>query len=193
MTSSVGVTNVVFTIVAIVLLDKVGRRPLLLIGTVGSVLALVGLGVWFQFAAVQQYSILALVFLLFFVASYAVGLGPVFWLMISEIYPLGVRSKAMGVATVANWAANFVVSYFFLQVVGAVGQSVTFWIYAGFGVLAFAFYYSTLLETKDRSLEQIEETSVSTPMRSHNRADETGRNASCSTDGAATVTAADRP
>jgi len=51
------------------------------------------------------------VFLLLFIASYAVGLGPVFWLMISEIYPLGIRSRAMSIATIANWAANFVVSY----------------------------------------------------------------------------------
>lgn len=153
---SVGLTNVVFTIVAILLIDKVGRRPLLLIGTAGSVLALIGLGAWFRFEAVHQYSVLALVCLLLFIAFYAIGLGPVFWLMISEIYPLGVRSKAMGVATVAKWAGNFVVSYFFLQLVGAVGQSGTFWIYAGFGVLAFVFFYAKLPETKDRSLEQIE-------------------------------------
>jgi sugar porter (SP) family MFS transporter len=154
---SVGITNVVFTVVAIVLLDRIGRKPLLLIGTVGAVLSLVGLGLWFQIPGLKQDGIIALIFLLTFMASFAIGLGPVFWLMISEIYPVGVRSRAMAVATVANWVANFLVSYFFLQLVDVIGQSGTFYLYAGLGVVALAYFTVRVPETKDRSLEEIQQ------------------------------------
>ena len=153
---TVGITNVVFTVVAILLLDRVGRRVLLLTGTAVAVLALVGLGLWFQLPALQAHPVLALGFLLLFMAGFAVGLGPVFWLMISEIYPVGVRSRAMSIATVANWAANFLVSYFFLQLVGVIGQPGTFWLYAGLGILAFSFFAVKVPETKDRTLEEIQ-------------------------------------
>ena len=98
---------------------------------------------------------LALGFLLLFMAGFAVGLGPVFWLMISEIYPIGVRSRAMSIATVANWAANFLVSFFFLPLVVVIGQPGTFWLYAGLGSCV------QLLRcqgagTKDRTLEEIQ-------------------------------------
>ncbi|GGL89321.1 sugar porter family MFS transporter [Nakamurella endophytica] len=154
---SVGITNVVFTVVAILLLDRVGRRPLLLVGTTAATLALVALGLWFAVPGLKDHPLFALVFLLVFMAGFAVGLGPVFWLMISEIFPVGVRSKAMSIATVANWAANFLVSYFFLQLVGAMGESGTFWLYAGFGVLSFFFFLRKVPETKDRSLEEIQQ------------------------------------
>ena len=153
----VGITNVVFTVAAVLLLDRVGRRALLLVGTVGLCVALVVLGVFFKVPGLQQHvPWLALVALVVYIASFAIGLGPVFWLMISEIFPLSLRSKAMAACTAANWIANFLVSYFFLQLVGAVGRPVTFWIYAGLGVLAVAFFALRVPETKDRSLEQIE-------------------------------------
>ncbi len=153
---TVGITNVVFTIVALLLVDRVGRRPLLLIGTAGTIFALVGLGLWFQLESLRAHPLLALVFLLIFMAAYAIGLGPVFWLMISEIYPAGVRSRAMSVATIANWGANFLVSYFFLQLVDAFGRPGTFWLYAGMGVIAFVYFALKLPETRNRSLEEIQ-------------------------------------
>ena len=153
---SVGVTNVVFTIVAILLIDRAGRRPLLLTGTAVAVVALVGLGAWFQFDSLHAQGWVALAFLLLFMAGFAVGLGPVFWLMISEIYPLGIRSRAMSVATIANWAANFVVSFLFLALVDWLGRPGTFWLYAAFGIIAIVYFTLKLPETKDRSLEQIE-------------------------------------
>jgi MFS family permease len=94
--------------------------------------------------------------LVVFIASFAVGLGPVFWLMISEVFPLRVRSQAMSVCTIVNWAANFIVSYYFLTLVADIGRPATFWLYAGFGVLAVAFFVLRVPETKGRSLEQIE-------------------------------------
>jgi predicted MFS family arabinose efflux permease len=80
----------------------------------------------------------------------------VFWLMISEIFPLRVRSPAMSVSTVGNWSANFLVSSFFLTLTTAITREGTFWLYACFGVLALIFFVTKLPETKDRSLEEIE-------------------------------------
>lgn len=153
---SVGITNVIFTIVAIVLLDRVGRRLLLIVGTAGCILSLALLGVFFSSNGLQHNdSWLALVCLIAYIASFAVGLGPVFWLMISEIFPLKVRSPAMSLSTVGNWSANFLVSSFFLTLVGAISREGTFWLYAGFGVLALIFFLARVPETKGRSLEEI--------------------------------------
>jgi sugar porter (SP) family MFS transporter len=153
---SVGITNLVLTIVAVLILDKVGRRPLLMVGTIGCILSLVVLGVFFASSSLQDSaSWLALVCLIVYIASFAVGLGPVFWLMIAEIFPLSVRSPAMSVSTVGNWSANFLVSSFFLTLTSAITKQGTFWLYAGFGVAAMIFFAVRVPETKDRSLEQI--------------------------------------
>ncbi len=154
---SVGITNLVFTIVAILLLDRVGRRALLIVGTAGCIASLAMLGVFFASSGLQHSaSWVALVCLIVYIASFAIGLGPVFWLMISEIFPLAVRSPAMSVSTVGNWSANFLVSSFFLTLVGAISREGTFWLYGGFGVLALIFFIARVPETKNRSLEQIE-------------------------------------
>jgi sugar porter (SP) family MFS transporter len=153
----VGVTNVVFTIVAVLLLDRVGRRVLLLVGTTGLTLSLVALGLFFAVPSVKSsFGSLALVALIVYIASFAVGLGPVFWLMIAEIFPLGIREAAMSVCTVANWSFNFIVSFTFLQLVSAAGKGGTFFVYAGLGVLAIAFFAWKVPETRGRSLEEIE-------------------------------------
>ncbi|QGH70601.1 sugar porter family MFS transporter [Pseudactinotalea sp. HY158] len=153
----VGVTNVVFTIVAVLLLDRVGRRRLLLIGTVGLTLSIIFLGIFFASPGLQAgASYLALVALLVYIASFAVGLGPVFWLMISEIYPLGIRSKAMSVATIFNWGANFLVAGTFLTLVSVITTQGTFFLFGGLGILAFLFFVWKVPETKDKSLEQIQ-------------------------------------
>jgi sugar porter (SP) family MFS transporter len=154
---SVGITNVVFTVVAILLLDRVGRRKLLITGTAGLTLALGVLGAFFASATLKNdASWLAVVALVVFIASFAIGLGPVFWLMIAEIFPLKARSRAMAVCTLVNWAANFFISYFFLSLIAAIGRPETFWLYAGFGVLAVAFFAWRVPETSGRSLEEIE-------------------------------------
>lgn len=155
---SVGVANLVFTIVAVLVLDRLGRRPLLMIGTLGCIITLATLGAFFASPWLQDnLPWLALVCLIAYIASFAIGLGPVFWLMISEIFPLRVRSSAMSVSTVGNWTANFVVSSFFLTLTGAITRQGTFWLYAGFGVLALIFFRLRLPETKDKSLEDIEQ------------------------------------
>ncbi|MGN6129708.1 MAG: sugar porter family MFS transporter [Nocardioidaceae bacterium] len=153
----VGVTNFVVTIVAVLVMDWVGRRPLLIGGTATLCVALVVLGLYFQLPSLSHgASWLGLVCVIVYIIGFAVGLGPVFWLMISEIYPLQFRSLAMAVATIGNWAANFIVSYFFLQETKAIGRGPTFWIYAGLSVVAIAFFLKYVPETKGRELEDIE-------------------------------------
>jgi sugar porter (SP) family MFS transporter len=155
---SVGITNLVFTVIAIVLLDRVGRRVLLIVGTSGCILSLAMLGVFFASSGLQSSaSWVALVCLIVYIASFAVGLGPVFWLVISEIFPLSVRSPAMSISTVGNWSSNFLVSSFFLTLVGAISREGTFWLYGGLGVLSLIFFIVRVPETKGRSLEQIEQ------------------------------------
>jgi hypothetical protein len=91
-----------------------------------------------------------------YVAFFAIGLGPVFWLLISEIHPLSVRGTAMGTVTVANWGANLAVSLTFPMLTANVGTPSTFWLFGGLSALALVFTYAVVPETKGRSLEAIE-------------------------------------
>ena len=157
-TAGVGVVNVALTIVALRLLDRAGRRPLLLYGLIGMILSLAVLG--FAFLSPSLSSVIAwiaVISLAVYVACFAIGLGPVFWLMIAEIYPLRVRGQAMAVATVANWGANLLVALTFLSLLHSLGRSWTFWLYGIIGVLAWIFVYKLVPETKGRTLEQLEE------------------------------------
>jgi hypothetical protein len=98
----------------------------------------------------------AVVTLMAYVASFAISLGPIFWLLIAEIYPLRIRGLAEGTAAASNWAANLLVSLTFLTLVQALGPTRTFWLYALFGVAAWIFCYYLVPETKGRTLEEIE-------------------------------------
>ncbi|MBE9009936.1 sugar porter family MFS transporter [Pseudanabaenaceae cyanobacterium LEGE 13415] len=157
-TTGIGVINVVFTIVAIVLIDRLGRRPLLLTGLVGMIVGLGALGLAFQLSNLgQALGWVAIVSLMVYIAGFAIGMGPVFWLLIAEIYPLNVRSQAMSIATVANWGANFVVALTFLSLTEWIGRSWTFWLYGIISVGAWLFVYYLVPETKGRSLEEIQQ------------------------------------
>ena len=152
----IGCTNVFFTIVAILLLDKLGRRFFLIGGTSILTVALVGLGIFFASGGVQNaVPWLALACLLVYIMGFAVGLGPVFWLMISEIFPLQMRGPAMAVCTMFNWGLNFAISYTFLTLTDVITKQGTFWLYAFFGICAVVFFVTVVPETKDRSLEEI--------------------------------------
>lgn len=156
-TLSVGITNVVFTVIAVLLLDRVGRRKLLIIGTIGLSLALVTLAVYFGSGTLQHSAPwLALIALIVYIASFAIGLGPVFWLMISEIFPLRLRSKAMSVTAVTNWLSNFTVAATFLTLVAAITRTGVFLLYTAIAVLAVMFFAARIPETKGRSLEDIQ-------------------------------------
>jgi MFS family permease len=100
---------------------------------------------------------LALVCLIVYIGGFAVGLGPVFWLMISEIFPLRIRGPAMASSTVANWSANFIVSFTFLSLVSLISRAGTFWVYAALGVAALIVFARNVPETEGRSLEEIED------------------------------------
>ncbi|MBI3394035.1 MAG: sugar porter family MFS transporter [Nitrospirae bacterium] len=155
-TAGVGVINVLMTVVALLLLDRVGRRPLLLIGMAGMVISLGVLGAAFLFPRLPILRWVAAGSLMLYVGSFAVGLGPVFWLLISEIYPLKTRGLAMSIATVANWSANLLVALTFLTLVQIMGRPGTFWLYGLVGIGAWIFAYILVPETKGRSLEDIE-------------------------------------
>lgn len=162
----IGLTNLVFTIVAVLLLDRLGRRALLLTGTAGCVIALIALGAYFASPSLQNSAgWLALTSLIVYIASFAIGLGPVFWLMISEIFPLHLRGPAMAACTVANWAFNFAISFTFLTLTHAITKQGTFWLYAGMGLIALWFFATRVPETKGRTLEEIEEEALDTTAR----------------------------
>lgn len=153
----VGVVNVAMTVVALRLLDRAGRRALLMVGVSGMTLALLALGAAFEGGGQSTLSsAVAIGSLMVFVASFAVSLGPIFWLLNSEIYPLGVRSKAAGIGTMANWIANFGVSLTFLLLIDALGRSGTFWLYGAIGALTLLFCWKLVPETKGKHLEEIQ-------------------------------------
>jgi sugar porter (SP) family MFS transporter len=153
-----GVVNVGMTLVAIRLLDRVGRRTLLICGTCGMAVALVTIALIFLTSGSRlsgAAAIVAIAALLAYIGSFAVGLGPVFWLLISEIYPVRVRASAMSAAASANWGANFVVTISFLSLLNAITAAGTFFVFAFFTLVAIAYMWRRVPETKGMRLEEI--------------------------------------
>ena len=156
-TTGIGVVNVVMTVVAMLLLDRVGRRPLLLGGIAVMAVSLFVLGLAFALGGLSSnLGVVSVVCLMVYVGAFAVSLGPIFWLLIAEIYPLNVRGLAAGLATTANWASNLVVSLTFLTLTDLFGPSQTFWLYGVLTVVALVFAYKLVPETRGRTLEAIE-------------------------------------
>lgn len=158
-TVSVGLINMVFTIIAIFTVDKFGRKPLLIIGSVFMAIGMLGVGFTAFF---ESIGIIALIFILIFIAAFAMSYGPVVWVMLSEIFPNKIRSKAMSIAVAAQWIANYLVSQSFPMI--AENQylnshfhgAMAYWIYAIFCVLSLIFVIKYLPETKGKSLEDME-------------------------------------
>jgi len=153
----IGLANFVITIIAMSLVDKIGRRPLLIIGTAGVTISLLFIGImqaFFPPSLLVGYSTLAgfMVFIIF----YAVGPGVVVWLAISEVLPLAIRAKGMAIALFANSLVSAGLAAIFMIMVGVVGYSGTFFILAFFVFLYLLIAIFPLPETKDRSLEEIE-------------------------------------
>jgi sugar porter (SP) family MFS transporter len=154
-----GIVNVAMTIVAIWLIDKVGRRALLLGGTAGMAIALLVVAVTFTAGGStlgHTASIIAVVSLAIYTGSFAIGLGPVFWLLISEIYPARIRGKSMSIATMANWGANFVVAVSFLTLLNVISNAGTFLLMGALSLLAVTYFWRKVPETRGMSLEEIE-------------------------------------
>jgi sugar porter (SP) family MFS transporter len=156
-TAGVGTVNVALTIVAMWLVDRVGRRALLLTGLVGMSVCLFLLAGGFVVGkSVGELSWITAISLGSYVGFFAIGLGPVFWLLIAEIFPLYIRGRAMGAAAISNWLFNLLVSVTFLDMVNAFGEAGTFLVYTITSVVGFFFVRALVPETKGRSLEQIE-------------------------------------
>ena len=167
----VGVVNVGFTVLALLVIDRVGRRPLLIIGLVGMTVGLVCLALVFSLGSASgAVGVLATLCLALYIASFAISLGPVFWLMISEIYPLRIRGSAMSLASVANWGSNFAVALTFPILLATIGGGGSFWLFAVLGIVAWFFVYFLVPETKGRSLEEIEASFRGTAAESSGRA-----------------------
>ena len=152
--ASVGVeiVNVVLTLVALQLIDRVGRRPLLLVSLAGMALSLVVLGLAFSLPQLSaSLGWIAVASLMIYVGSFAVGLGPVFWLMLSEIYPLRIRGRAMSIGTVANWITNLIVALSFLTLTQGLGQTGHVLAVRGLSVGAWLFAFFLVPETRGRA------------------------------------------
>ena len=149
----VGIINILFTVVAILVVDRLGRKPLLLLASAGMGISLFLLGGVFELGRFEGR--LVLIFVLTYVASFAVAMGPVVWVVMSEIFPTRVRGAAMSIATVLLWATNYVVSQSFPWMLDTfAGRS--FFFFGIMCVIAFVFVAAVLPETKGKSLEDIE-------------------------------------
>ena len=156
-TAGVGAVNVILTIVSIRLIDRLGRRQLLFWSLGGMALTLFVLSGAFHAGVSGQLAWVAVISVAAYVGFFAIGLGPVFWLLIAEIFPLALRGRAMSLAAVANWSFNLIVAATFLDLVGSFGSAGAFLVYAVLSVMALIFVARLVPETKGRSLEQIED------------------------------------
>jgi sugar porter (SP) family MFS transporter len=152
----VGAVNVLATLIAVRWLDRVGRRPLLVAGLVGMGASLALLGA--VFASGAAVGIASVMLIAAYVACFAFSLGPIVWVLISEIYPLSVRGLAVSVATMANWGANLVVGLSFLTLIETLGRANTFWLFAALCIADLVLVLRMVPETKGKSLDEIQTT-----------------------------------
>jgi SP family xylose:H+ symportor-like MFS transporter len=155
----VGFFNLTFTIVAILSVDRFGRKPLMMIGSLGMGLCLLILGLMAYF---QQSALWVLAFILGYISCFALSVGPVTWVIISEIFPTRIRGRALSVATVFLWTANWVVSQTFPMLdenqwlLNHFHHGFSFWIYGSMCFILLVFMWRRVPETKGKSLEEIE-------------------------------------
>ncbi len=153
-TVAVGAVNLTFTIVSLRLIDRWGRKPLLIIGAVGMVVSLAVIAGAFFMEHFEGY--LILVFILIFIASFAVSIGPVAWVVIAEIFPNRLRSKAMSVAILTLWTFTFIVSLTFPVILDRLGGGAAFALFGVMCLLLLFYVIFRLPETKGKSLEELE-------------------------------------
>ncbi|KAG7478349.1 hypothetical protein MATL_G00079430 [Megalops atlanticus] len=176
-----GVVKVVATLVSMVCADKVGRRALLIVGCLVMTASLFVIGLLSEHALLKArrpcephgflnpgppvpsktvghgiVNWIILISMMAFVSAYSIGFGPMTWLVLSEIFPAGVRGRAFAFTNCFNWVANLLVTFTFLNVIDALGLSWTFLLYGITGVAAVVFIYFMLPETKGKSLEEID-------------------------------------
>ena len=155
----VGAVNLLFTILAIQTVDKFGRRPLMMIGALSMALAMFALGTSFFLG---KSGVFALIFMLVYVAGFAMSWGPVTWVLLSEIFPNKIRGRAMSIAVAAQWIANYLVSWTFPMMDKNSTLNETFnhgfayWIYGLMAVLSIILIWKFVPETKGKTLEEME-------------------------------------
>jgi MFS transporter, SP family, xylose:H+ symportor len=155
----VGGVNLAFTVLAIWTVDRLGRKPLMLVGSGGMAICLLALGLA---AYWQRTELWTIVFILGYIACFALSVGPVTWVILSEIFPTGIRGRAMALATICLWVANYFVTQTFTLMdenpwlIARFNHGFPFWVYAAFCGLSVLFVWRFVPETKGRTLEEIE-------------------------------------
>lgn len=155
----VGVINLSFTVIAILAVDKIGRKPLQIIGALGMAVFMFALGFAFY---LNRLGIGAIIFMLGYIACFAISWGPVVWVLLSEIFPNRIRGRAMAVAVAAQWISNYLVSWTFPMMdkssylTGLFNHGFAYWIYGTMGLLAAFFMWKFVPETKGKTLEEME-------------------------------------
>lgn len=160
-TVGVGITKTTFILVATLLLDRVGRRRLLLTSTGGMIVALTGLGFCLTMVEHSKEGLvwalgLSIASVYLFVAFFSIGLGPITWVYSSEIFPLRLRAQGMSIGVAVNRLMNATISMTFISIYKGITIGGTFFLFGGLAVLAWGFFYFLLPETKGRSLEEME-------------------------------------
>ncbi len=156
----VGAVNMTFTVIAIWMVDRLGRKPLMLIGSAGMGICLAAMG--FAGYLQQTTGMWLLIFILGYIACFALSVGPVTWVILSEIFPTRIRGRAMGVATVFLWMSNYIVTQTFTMMdenswlIEKFHRGFPFWIYGIFCVCLLVFVWRFVPETKGKTLEEIE-------------------------------------
>jgi len=155
----VGAVNLTFTVIAIWTVDRLGRRPLMMIGSAGMGISLIAMGLA---AYAQTTGLWMLLFILGYIACFALSVGPVTWVILSEVFPTRIRGRAMAIATVCLWIANYIISQTFPMMdenpwlVATFHRAFPFWLYGAFCVVLLVFVRRFVPETKGKTLEEIE-------------------------------------
>jgi SP family xylose:H+ symportor-like MFS transporter len=147
-----GLVNVIFTVVAIMTVDKWGRKPLLMVGSVGMAIGMFAIG---ALAFLNVIGISTLIFIIIYTASFMMSWGPICWVLISEIFPNKIRGRAVAIAVAAQWAANYLISSTYPAMM-ELSSGGTYWFYGIMSVLSFIFVWKMVPETKGKTLEEME-------------------------------------
>lgn len=150
----IGVVMLVFTLVSMLLVDRAGRRPIMLFAAAGMGLSLALLGIMFTAGATHGKWLL--IWILTYVSSFSIGMGGIYWVVVSEIFPTRVRGAAMSLSVIFLWGGNYLVSQFFPAMLAALHSRV-FFVFAMMCAACFAFIWKFVPETKGKTLERIEQ------------------------------------
>lgn len=153
-TTVMGLVNVIFTVVAILTVDKWGRKPLLIIGSIGMAIGMFGVA---GMAYSDAIGIGTLIFIIIYTASFMMSWGPICWVLISEIFPNKIRGRAVAIAVAAQWAANYLISSTY-PVMMEYSSTLTYGFYGLMSVLSAIFVWKLVPETKGKTLEEMEAT-----------------------------------